>query len=311
MRPFLRWRSAIPFIAVTGLVADCGGSFGTSGNGGDASVEASSGSSGAGGSGSGSSSSGSSSSGAGSSGSASSGSSGGSASSGSSSGGGSSGGGSGVGSDCDASCGAGRLCCNGRCVNPTNDPVNCGACDIKCDAGTYCNGSCKSIPCAAEGGSCANGGTCCGTSCCSTGQLCCQEEGPVGTIYPSCFTPTASQPTCAPGCAPLCVSDRNLKRDIEAVDEQGVLEQVARMPVSTWSYRSDDPTVRHLGPMAQDFHSAFGLGDTDRAYDSIDAHGVALAAIKALYERSRDQDARIERLERENAELRERASCEP
>jgi hypothetical protein len=83
------------------------------------------------------------------------------------------------------------------------------------------------------------------------------------------------------------------------------------MPVSTWSYRSDDPTVRHLGPMAQDFHSAFGLGDTDRAYDSIDAHGVALAAIKALYERSRDQDARIERLERENAELRERASCEP
>jgi hypothetical protein len=90
-----------------------------------------------------------------------------------------------------------------------------------------------------------------------------------------------------------------------------VLESVARLPVSTWSYKSDDPSVRHLGPMAQDFKAAFGLGDTDKAYHAIDAHGVSLAAIKALYERSREQDARIDRLERENAELRKRASCEP
>ena len=86
------------------------------------------------------------------------------------------------------------------------------------------------------------------------------------------------------------MSDRNLKRDIEPVDEQGVLESVARIPVSTWSYKNDDPSVRHLGPMAQDFHAAFGLGSTDRAYDPIDAHGVELAAIKALYERVRKYD---------------------
>jgi Chaperone of endosialidase len=105
------------------------------------------------------------------------------------------------------------------------------------------------------------------------------------------------------------VSDRNLKRDIEQVDEASVLNGVAEMPISTWSYKSDDPSVRHMGPMAQDFKAAFGLGDTDRAYDSIDAHGVALAAIKALYERSRKQDARIERLERENRELRTGSVC--
>jgi hypothetical protein len=126
----------------------------------------------------------------------------------------------------------------------------------------------------------------------------------VGTLYPTCFTPTASQPTCAPGCSPLCVSDRNVKRDIEPVDEQAVLETLARVPVSTWSYKTDDPAVRHLGPMAQDFYAAFGLGDTDRAYNSIDAHGVALAAIKALYERVEAQAARIEHLERENRDLR-------
>jgi hypothetical protein len=99
------------------------------------------------------------------------------------------------------------------------------------------------------------------------------------------------------------VSDRNLKRAIEPVDEQAVLEEVAKMPVSTWSYKSDDPTVRHLGPMAQDFHAAFGLGSTDRAYDPIDAHGVELAAIKALYARVRAQEAQIERLEQENQAL--------
>jgi hypothetical protein len=99
------------------------------------------------------------------------------------------------------------------------------------------------------------------------------------------------------------VSDRNLKSAIAPIDEQAVLEGVARMPISTWSYKSDDPSVRHLGPMAQDFHAAFGLGSTDRAYDPIDAHGVELAAIKALYARLRAQEEHIERLERENQEL--------
>ena len=105
------------------------------------------------------------------------------------------------------------------------------------------------------------------------------------------------------------MSDRNLKRDIEPVDEQSVLERVAKMPISTWSYKSDDPSVRHLGSMAQDFHAAFALGSTDRAYDPVDAHGVELAAIKALYERVQNEEAHIDRLERENQELRLHAAC--
>jgi hypothetical protein len=106
------------------------------------------------------------------------------------------------------------------------------------------------------------------------------------------------------------VSDRNLKHDIVPVDEEAVLETLATVPVSTWSYKSDDPSVRHLGPMAQDLYAAFGLGNTDRAYNPIDAHGIALAAIKALYERMQAQDARIDRLERENRSLRA-ATCRP
>jgi hypothetical protein len=55
--------------------------------------------------------------------------------------------------------------------------------------------------------------------------------------------------------------------------------------------------------MAQDFKAAFGLGDTDRAYHAVDAHGVTIAAIQALYEMSLEQGRRIERLERDNDQL--------
>jgi Chaperone of endosialidase len=162
-------------------------------------------------------------------------------------------------------------------------------------------------PCLSNG--CDAGTTCCGLSCCAPGQLCCAITGPVPPADPYyCMTPTASQPTCPPGCSPKCVSDRSLKRDIAPVEVQRVLEAVSELPISTWSYRTDDPSVRHLGPMAQDFFAAFGLGDSDRSYDPIDAHGVAFAAIKALNEQLQRQNERIERLELENRALREQAS---
>jgi hypothetical protein len=126
-------------------------------------------------------------------------------------------------------------------------------------------------------------------------------DGPV--VYIGCYTPTAQQTSCPPGCD-QCVSDRNVKRDIVPVDPQAVLESVARIPVSTWSYKSDDPSVRHMGPMAQDFYEELRLGDTDKAYSNVDGHGVAFAAIQALYAKVQEQEARIQKLERENAKLR-------
>jgi hypothetical protein len=55
-----------------------------------------------------------------------------------------------------------------------------------------------------DGGGCHNGTTCCGMACCAQGQLCCELQSGVGALYPSCFTPTASQPTCPLGCSPIC-----------------------------------------------------------------------------------------------------------
>ncbi len=92
----------------------------------------------------------------------------------------------------------------------------------------------------------------------------------------------------------LSLSDRRLKTAIVPVDSGSILERVVAMPISTWSYIAQGTDIRHLGPMAQDFAAAFGLGESDTQIGNIDSEGVALAAIQGL-------DAK---LERENAALR-------
>jgi hypothetical protein len=123
---------------------------------------------------------------------------------------------------------------------------------------------------------------------------------------PVCFTPTAAQPTCPQGCAPLCRSDRAQKRNITPVDPAAVLDRVRGLPLATWRYREEPEGVRHLGPMAQDFRAAFGLGDDDRSYHAVDAQGVALAAIQALERMASEQRRRIETLEAQNRKLERR-----
>ena len=77
-------------------------------------------------------------------------------------------------------------------------------------------------------------------------------------------------------------SDVNSKRDIDAVDGAHVLTKLARLPISEWTYKSDDDGVRHLGPMAQDFYNTFELGNDNTKIAPGDMAGVSLAAIKAL-----------------------------
>jgi hypothetical protein len=62
-----------------------------------------------------------------------------------------------------------------------------------------------------------------------------------------------------------------------------ILEQLSALPISTWRYQWEDPKVRHLGPMAQDWAATFGLGEDDTTIAMVDANGVALVAIQALY----------------------------
>jgi hypothetical protein len=87
-------------------------------------------------------------------------------------------------------------------------------------------------------------------------------------------------------------SDRNLKTDVARLDDAAVLEKVAELPISRWSYKSERG-VRHVGPMAQDFYAAFGVGADDKHITSIDEDGIALAAIKALHAENASLRARL------------------
>jgi len=76
-----------------------------------------------------------------------------------------------------------------------------------------------------------------------------------------------------------------------------VLEKVASFPNSTWNYKAQVESIRHVCPMAQDLYDAFGLGIDERLINTIDADGIALAAIQGLYQENVDLKERVEQLE--------------
>ncbi len=76
-------------------------------------------------------------------------------------------------------------------------------------------------------------------------------------------------------------SDRNSKTNIKEVNAEDILDKVAKLPISSWSYKHQ-LGAKHIGPMAQDFYQTFGLGDNDKRIATLDTSGVALAAIQAL-----------------------------
>jgi hypothetical protein len=93
-------------------------------------------------------------------------------------------------------------------------------------------------------------------------------------------------------------SDRALKDDFTAIDAQAVLAKVAQLPIDEWRYKTE-AGQRHIGPVAQDFYAAFGLGADDRHITTVDEGGVALAAIKGLYEQLQVRDQEVAALRAE------------
>ena len=90
-------------------------------------------------------------------------------------------------------------------------------------------------------------------------------------------------------------SDRDAKEHFAPVESREVLAKVAALPISRWSYKESDGST-HLGPVAQDFHQAFGLGVDDKSIATVDADGVALAAIQGLNQVVKEKEAEIREL---------------
>lgn len=97
-------------------------------------------------------------------------------------------------------------------------------------------------------------------------------------------------------------SSRKIKRDFESVDTEAVLQKVLELPLARWSYKASERGERHLGPMAEDFHGTFGLGE-GTGIAALDGSGVALAAIQGL---DHTIDRRLEERNDEIAALRAR-----
>jgi hypothetical protein len=89
------------------------------------------------------------------------------------------------------------------------------------------------------------------------------------------------------------ISDRNAKENFAPVDRQEVLASLVKIPIETWNLKSQDPSIRHIGPIAQDFYAAFEMGESERYISTVDADGVALAAIQGLYQMVQEKDAQI------------------
>ena len=99
----------------------------------------------------------------------------------------------------------------------------------------------------------------------------------------------------------VSVSDSTKKTNFSIISSEDVLSKLTAIPVKKWSYISQTPEgsiqldkvtgkriqwydkpVYHIGPMAQDFYAAFGLGIDDTGIASVDLDGVNMVAIQAL-----------------------------
>jgi hypothetical protein len=97
-----------------------------------------------------------------------------------------------------------------------------------------------------------------------------------------------------------CTSSRLAKEGFERVDGETVLAKLARIPIQRWSYLGTP--AAHVGPTAEDFYGAFGLGQGPTTITTVDADGIALLGVQTLERRTAE-------LRAENAQLLRRVEA--
>ena len=107
------------------------------------------------------------------------------------------------------------------------------------------------------------------------------------------------------------LSDRHVKEAVAEVDVHTILQGIADLPITTWKYKNQDEAIRHIGPMAQDFAVTFNVGESDRFINAVDANGVALAAIQALYQKMQAQNLEINSLRLQISEMQQQLMLNP
>jgi hypothetical protein len=96
-------------------------------------------------------------------------------------------------------------------------------------------------------------------------------------------------------------SDRNLKENFLPITLGAILKNIDALPLTEWNYKTEDPSIRHIGPVAQDFFSIFGVGNSSTSISTIDPSGIALAGIQALDEKTHARAVRLAELKQQLA----------
>jgi outer membrane murein-binding lipoprotein Lpp len=104
-----------------------------------------------------------------------------------------------------------------------------------------------------------------------------------------------------------CTSSRYTKENFSLVSGNDTLSRLRRIPISTWNYISEGRSVRHMGPMAEDFYQAFKLGTGNTSIGVQDLAGVSLSAIQELDQRTTElqqKSAEVDQLRQQVDQLR-------
>jgi hypothetical protein len=104
------------------------------------------------------------------------------------------------------------------------------------------------------------------------------------------------------------ISDSTKKERLSPINHAEVLRKINSIRLSTWNYKGQT-TIRHWGPMAQDFYAAFGndgLGQIgcDTLIYSHDFAGVTFAGVQALVRENEALKTRLNAVEHENAQIK-------
>ncbi len=100
------------------------------------------------------------------------------------------------------------------------------------------------------------------------------------------------------------VSDRRKKANFTVVNTQEILDKICELKITKWNYLAQSRRIHHIGPMAQDFYTAFNFGENNYTIGTVDMDGVCMAGIKALEQTTRALAEKINQIETIKEELK-------
>ncbi len=103
------------------------------------------------------------------------------------------------------------------------------------------------------------------------------------------------------------LSDSTKKENIKPISAINYLDKLNKIDVYSWNYKSQNDSIMHIGPMAQDFYAIFNIGNDPTTINSGDFDGLNLLLLKGLSEKLmmiENQDLKVNQLEQELKDLK-------